>query len=509
MKNQVIIQVPNKIVGFLKSVKLKYLWLLLILNFILVIFYLMNQRVPYWNTPYFDTSRIQNRQFIGDEKSYDKFSFSSPKTIFDSYRTPGLPLFIRIHNFLFSDYKYWPHFQLAIYLASILILFGSMNVFGFDKYFSFITAVILSWNTQGYAFLPFVMTETLALSFMNITIAALLLSVKSSKWIYQILFALTLFYMYQIRPNMSYVAFLVPFWAVCFEAVCKGYNFFRLKRTFLRFVLLSIFPLLIFGFIRYLYVGRYGFTTQALGTMSGNATYYLNEDNVLKLTGKSRMIADEILRRKRKMRLSYPCNLAPFESNIIPNQSIIETKSNCFTELGNLSYQVAIKYESGIEPFDDPEKNIEVWRYIPDEVAYFHLKYYHTSTDRLLGKYITDMFRIEWRKWIIMLIQTNIYGLALLFNNSMLNIFYVFCLIMGILWNLILPKISSGKFHNPKWQKYLFAYTFFTSTYFLTGFILIMCFATPILRYNAVIFPLLFQTFIMWIIPPIRLTTRQ
>lgn len=344
----------------------------------------------------------------GDEPSYVLFNFSSLKAIFDQHRTFGLPLLIKCYSICFKDFRVWPYFYMTLYIFSVLYLYRSFIKFGFSKILSLIVAIFLLWHRASYGGFSEIMSEPLVAVFLNFVIGTLLLTVIRKNWQMYLWLGVTTFYLYQVRPNFFYVAFLVPFWAVGVILLTKKTDLSNIVNFFFRYAAISILPLIFFCLLRFFVVGEFGVCSLAGGCLAGHATHYLNEENIKLLSGDSRQLAEEILKRKRKF--SYPANLSPFSQAIIPGMTSSELEASCFGSDLMMTWLVGIKHETGEDPLDDPVKNIEAWKHT-ETLSYFYSKYYNTKVDKILMKYAKDVLRIEWKRYLKWIIRGSLLGI--------------------------------------------------------------------------------------------------
>jgi hypothetical protein len=470
-----------------------YLWGLLLLQTILLVVYLNSTMQPF-------TSRwdiLQSRQFIGDETDYITFPFTSIHAVLDNYRSFGFPWVIRFYNLFFHGYQYWPHFQFVLYILSVYFLFWVLKKSGFDAMLSFLIATFLLWNIylqdnipyfQFYRSLPYLNTEVICVCLMNLTIGLLFLAIRYTNWKTNIAFALSLFFLYQVRPNVSYFAVLAPLWALTITTKKK-------KQTVIRISLLSIVPLIIFALLRMVVVGQFGFSTMTGGTLVGHATQYLNEENVKTLDGESRVIGEEILQRKRQ--LTPPCNTSPFTKPPQKDKSLAETESICFGYNLMTAWDVAIKQESGKEPFTDAANNIEPWKHMVS-LAPFYFPNYHMSTDQKLMKFSKDILRLEWKQYLNWLVIGAIYGLQmLLFSQGMILWYWVF-IVAAIISQRIFRK-------NIQWRNQTAIFAFIAFSNFAAGYFLLLLFNFPFDRMYLTLTPYLVPAFVLLAVPPLWL----
>ncbi len=489
-----------KILG-VNIVKVRYLlWILLFLETLVLIRNLDATINPFKSE--WSRNRLIQQQFNGDEPSYFMFNFSSLHTVLDNYRSLGLPLFIRFYNLFYHGYQFWPFYLFAIYIASIFFLFWALLKFGFDEIVSFIFVSALLGNIETsyglpwfhlYKNLAYIASEVPSVAFMYISLGFMLLAIRYKNLFIYLVYALSLFFLYQIRPNLTYIAILAPFWAVALYLAQKTFTTSNLKRVFWYFVLTSWVPLLLFGLLRFAVLGQFGFATMTGGTLSGHAVHYLNENNVKKLSGESRLIGEEILRRKRK--LTPPCNMTP-----IP-YGRADVEAECFGPNLMVAWQVVIKYQTGKEPLDDPQKNIEAWKHVVT-LAPFHMTYYHVSTDKILMRFTSNILRVEWSRYFQWIIDGGMYGLRFLLSDQAMNVFYKLCLLLAVAVQFIIRKEPLNRLQIKRWQRQILAITFVALSNFIVGYILLLLFNYPFDRMFVTITPYMIPALVLWVIPP-------
>ena len=492
--NPALNQFINRLSAAGKYKRPVYLWLLIFIEIVFLTGYLYHQG------GYF------TYQFNGDEPGYLMFPFSPLKAMLDNHRSFGLPVFISIFNLFTHDFFLWPYYQYLIYILSILFLFWAILKSGTDRIFSFIFLSLILWDTGIYTMFPPVRTEMLCIAFLHLTLGMMFIAVRYNRWFTNLFFALCLFLLYQIRPNVSYIAFVAPFWAIMIAFIFQGYSLKTARSVFIRFTLTSILPLFLFGLLRFIVVGQFGFATMTGGTLSGHAVQYLDEKNVILLKGESKIIGDEILRRKRLF--TYPCNLSPFKSKIIPNQSPIITEADCFPSNLMMAWLVAIKHETGIEPFRTPEENLEAWKHTLT-LSPFYMKYYHATTDKILMNFSKEILKIEWKQYLNWLVGSAGYGLAMFFGKKELTAIYFLCLGIAFAVQFWLRIGPGRKLSFSVWQRQILALSFISLSNFILGFIPLLIFNYPFERMFVTMTPYLFPSIILWAIPPLWLPKKK
>jgi len=448
-------------------------------------------------------------QFNGDEPSYTQFSFASLKEILSQHRTFGLPLILKLFYFLFNDYQLWPYFQMLFYFASIFFLYWTFLKFGFSKILTLIVMTCLIWNSTVSGMFKYVLTEPLAASFLNFTIGSMFLVLRQNKWKLYLLLGFFTFFLYQIRPGFSFVPVLVPFWALGTFYIMKKSSVSKLRRNFIIFSTITIVPLLLICILRLIVVGQFGVLSSTGGYLSGHATHYLNENNIKYLSGDSRAIAEEILKRKRQ--LGFPCNLSPFLENPIPTKSRYFIEGDlCFGKNLMTAWLVAIKFKTGHEPFSDPSKNIEAWKHVQTLSGFFTI--YNSEIDRLLMKYSKDILILEWKQYSKWIVGGSIHGIIHYLKSIWYRakIWCIFLIFMGVLVKPYLyRKVHLDKTQIKQWNREVLVITVIGLSLFISGFFIVIIFNFP---FNRLLNPLsqyLIPALILWVLPPIWLKNRS
>lgn len=457
--------------------------------------------------------RLQNGSYAGDEPSYLLFPFSSLHAILDNYRTVGLPIVIHLYNLFFHDFTFWPHVQYIIYLVSVLFLFWVLLKSGFDKYFSIILVSCLLWNMEVYTFMQFILTELLCLSFLNITVGLMLLAVNNNKFIILLVFSLSLFFLYQIRPNVSYVAILAPFWAAGFATIRYGFVPSRLKNMFFRFAAVSYIPLLLLAALRFLVLGQFGISTMSGALMAAHSLYYLDEKNVATLMGESRRLGDEFLRWKRSVfYYNLPCNTSPHNESAMIGTKMTEIEARCFHPEAIIVMNGIIKHDTGKEPTADATMNFQPWNY-PLPLSDFHVQYYHTSMDKKLAEFATDILKTEWKRYFHWLVFGSFYGLTVfaqsVLRDPTMNKFYTECFIMAVIVQVLFCKGIFNKSQSEGWQKQIAAFMFMAITNFIVGYMLLIIINFPFSRMFVTLTPYIFPVLVLSAVPPFWLKRKN
>jgi len=218
-------------------------------------------------------------KYNNDEPSYTAFDFSSLKVILGNHRTLGLPIFISLYRFFLSSFDYWAYFQILIYFASIIFLTKTLFLIGFSNLVSLVIGSSLLWYKYAHHMFGYLFTENLAYSFLNFTLGAMFLAVCKRTYKAYLLLGFLSFSLYQIRPNLAYVSLLIVFWAILTSIVFDIKGVGRLKIG-LKFSFITLGPLLVFIFLRFLIVDQIGVVSFSGVNLSAHASYYLNDKNI-------------------------------------------------------------------------------------------------------------------------------------------------------------------------------------------------------------------------------------
>jgi hypothetical protein len=272
-----------------------------------------------------------------------------------------------------------------------------MRRFGFRGSLSLVFASCLIWERSVFGFFGFVLTESFAATFLNLSLGAMLLSVISPNWKHYLLFAIFTFLLYQIRPNFAIIPVLVPLWMFIVPRLfSEKVSPCRAKRLALNFFLLGTIPLVTFCFLRLAVVGQFGLVSLNGVLLSGHATHYLNETNVDRLSSESLALGKEILYRKRSF--SPPCNSTPYSYRGLSLERSFEDQAVCFGPNVMMSWLVAIKQKLGKEPFLERQKNIEAWKHVDTLSAFYSI--YNADVDRSLMRFSVEVLQLEWRRYV-------------------------------------------------------------------------------------------------------------
>lgn len=443
--------------------------------------------------------------FFNDAPSYILFNFSSLREILGGHRTMGLPLALKLYDLFFNNYNFWPGFQMLFYLASVFFLYRALLKFGFNKVLSLVVATHLIWESGIYRSFAYIMTEPLAASFLNLVLGALLYTFCSRNWKTYTMLGFFTFVLYQIRPNFSVTALLIPFWAVAVFFISKGFYFVQIRRIFLRYTAITIVPLFLFCFLRFSVVGQFGIVAFAGMAMAGHATYYLNEDNIQRLSGENRILAEDILARKR--RLDSPWNLTPFDQKQFSNQSVYSMQNGVNPQNAMVAWLAAIKYKTGKEPFNDPQKNIQPWRHVQTLSGFFTI--YNVEVDKLLAGYAKDILvqvSGEYLSWVAHGVYQGLkeYIKEFLFSQSARDRLWLcfLALMLFIVRPLVYFSRGRNRPKNEQWYRYLKLFSVLGFSFFFAELVATAMFSSVHTRYLSLFAIYLFPALTLWALPP-------
>lgn len=303
---------------------------------------------------------VQDFSLGGDYDSYILFPFSSLTEALSSHRTFGLPLLILIYKSLFEGFALWPYFQVGIYLAAVLYLYTTLNNKTFTSAAAFIVCSGLLWNPAVFSNFKYLETHVLVATFHLLTIALLLRVVITGNYKAFIWLGICVFFLYQTRPNMAIFVFLIPLWGYAALRLLCNVGHKKSLMQGAKLVALCFIPLLIFCSLRWILVGNFGMASFSGTVLSGQATGYLNQTHLSSLEGKTKLLAENILERKRALGpvqtkmwdQESPCNLTR-----IP----LADADRCEGAYINIAWLAAIQLEHHRQPFNDDEKNKMPW----------------------------------------------------------------------------------------------------------------------------------------------------
>jgi hypothetical protein len=141
--------------------------------------------------------------------------------------------------------------------------------------------------------------------------------------------------------------------------------------------------------------GHIGLVAFSGASMSGNALYYLTNENVQNLSFENKLLASKILLRKSK--LTYPCNLSLTEADKL-NLSKSDYYQECWNTWHMTSWLEVIKLETSKEPFAfNDNRNLEPWRHMNLSIFFTSLKD-NNSYDKKLSNLSLEVFKLNKKK---------------------------------------------------------------------------------------------------------------
>lgn len=435
----------------------------------------------------------------GDEKSYTGFSFDSWTDVLGNHRTLGLPLLIRIYHLVFNDFRAWPYLQMILYCASIIGLYASMTKTGFSRIMSLIFASALLWDQALIHQFLDVQTEVMAAVFLNICLALFFLAFRSWTWKTVIPLTVSVFFLYQIRPNLLYIPLLIPCWAVCMTWFKPRAGLKEMACVLGRFSAATVLPLFLFFSLRLIVVGQFGVVSMTGGCFAGHAVHYLNEKNVFLLSPEIKPLAYNILVHKR--RLPPPKGLSPFEwIPGIPEAKKIELQAMCFGTDLMIAWDEAIKQIKGVEPFDHPDQYIDPMTY-PGSLSGFYGRNYNYVTDRLLMKFSKEVLSREQERYRHWLAGSAVYGMDLYLKTQALGVTILMLLgAMKLLFLFVNPGLDQDGLG--RWHQENFVLGVIGLSVFLCGLIPILLTNFPFSRLLNLIAVFMFPAFLCLAISP-------
>jgi hypothetical protein len=365
----------------------------------------------------------------GDSLSYQLFPFHSLEEILSSHRTFGLPLIIKIYSYFFNNYEYWPWFQYFGYCSSVVCLFFTFKRIGLSNFLSLIICCPFLPNHGMINGLGFLETEAVTQIFLILIINfSLRYSFEKNKKNIIIL-NLLIFYIYQIRPNLVILVFLTPFWILLINSLLQKNNFILAIKKSVIILICSLIILISFLLLRYTYTANIGLASFGGTVISGQATSYLNEENINKIKGDELVLARKIIVKRNK--LTFPCNKNIFtdtERHLCGNSFIVSAWLSAiellnFTKLNKLGSE-------------DPSINQNLG-------TYFSIN--NVKIDNLLKSYSYQILKIEkhqlLKRYIYEIKKSLSFYFDFVIKNFQFSIFYIFLLICCV-DNLFFKKIN-------------------------------------------------------------------
>lgn len=350
---------------------------------------------------------------VGDEPSYILFDFSSLKTILGGHRTFGLPLVLRVFYSFFHSYVYWPCFQICVYILSIFILLTCLFKADYNKLLALIFCSIILWYRNMIQYFPFILTEPLAASLVNVTLGVIVLNFYRPTYLRYTLIGVLSLLMPVVRPSLAYVSLVLPIWFLILE-VCSGFSLRKIQfRPTLKLAVFAWTPLIILCGVRLLVLGQLGVVSMAGGLLSGHAGYYLAEHDIPALPEDLRSFAQKIL--ERKSHLSPPCNETPVDEGVFGIRRGVTIHEECFGPILMTTWSEAIYEAKNQLPVVEVEKNWEPWKFVRTLSGYHNL--YDYQIDARLAYYskaVLKVHSLEHQHWFI---YASLDALTLFYNG--------------------------------------------------------------------------------------------
>ncbi len=488
--------VNKKSVGFFEYLVNRHGWVLLLIQAVLFVVYLVLKK---------DFLTYSLHAGWGDEPSYTGFDFSSWKSVLGNHRTAGLPLIIQMYHLLFKDFTLWPYLQMVCYILSVCYLYWSFLKFGLNRILALFVVSFLLWDPTIYREFLNVQTEVFAAVFVNVAIGSFFWAMR--EWNWKSIFALTfgVFFLYQIRPNFSFMTLLIPLWAAAILVLTQKSAGPTTRGTILKLSACTILPLILFCGLRLAVVGQFGVVSMSGGCLSGHAVHYLNEQNVQQLSGDVRVLADEILLRKRQ--LTPPHNLSPFDwIQPLSDHKKIEMEAQAFGPDLMTAWNVGIKQLRGLEPTNDPQKNIEPEKYTLT-LSGFYGRNYNFETDRLLSRFSVAILSREWKRYVHWLVGGSFYALRLYLDSQAFSLTCLGLLVIAKLIFLLFGDIDAAQLK--RWHRDTGILFMIGFSLFVGGLVPIIVFNFPFARLMNVISFYLVPVLFCLALPPFWLTKKS
>jgi hypothetical protein len=375
----------------------------------------------------------------GDGPGYLNFDFSSLKIILSQHRSFGLPLIIEFYKIFDENFVYWPKFNFFLFTLSILFIFISLNKYEFSKFFAFFFSFSILFSYNLYLFF-FFWTEIFSITFLNFSIGLFFLSLRKKKIFYFCIFSFFLFYTYQIRP--SFLIFIIfPIIFVLSKSILLKKNYFIFSTT-----IFSIGPIFLFLVIKFFITGYFSFVPFSGSQMAGHAMFYLNKDNLEKISSQNYDFAKSLINRKEK--ISYPCNLD--KKNAIKN-GINPTKNRyeCWNYYFISSWLQKIKNHKKIEPFNDEKFNHEPWLHTKSLEIFFIKSGDNNKIDKELATFALEVYKLNLANQFKWIFESTTAGLSI-YIPRLKYLFYLFGAIFTfyLINNYLINKKIKLNFNN-------------------------------------------------------------
>lgn len=283
----------------------------------------------------------------GDVPSYLLFPFFPIEEAFSSHRTFGFSLLLQGYQLLDPNLITLPLALYVVYIASLLFLYFSILKLTRKQIIPFTICIGLLPNSSFLTGLPS-LTAAVLVSILMVLIFALLFRLYRAND-YRSLSVLTILIMllYQTRPNLSPILILMPIWLFLMNYYVREISFKTSWSISSKTLISGLAVLSIFLFTRFIYIGEIGLNSFSGTVLTGQATSYLDSENISRMKGKNKIISQNIL--ERKAQLSPPCNKTKQD---LTN----DDRHHC----GNIwimsAWVEAIKFHDKVEPFNEAKK---------------------------------------------------------------------------------------------------------------------------------------------------------
>ncbi len=217
--------------------------------------------------------------------------------ILGSMRTAGYPLLLRAVGRICGDLACLPALQLAFYTLAVVLLCAALERFGLSAWAAVAATTPLLYSSLVPYLAPSAMTEIPAAALALVALSALLRVAVAPRgrlglWL---LFALSLFLAYQVRPGFLFLVALFPLAAWGWRLRTRGS--WRLGLTT---ALVAGLPFLLFCLLRWFVVGHFGLVAFTGHNISGIAASMLDqelldEELIDRLPAEERELASRIL----------------------------------------------------------------------------------------------------------------------------------------------------------------------------------------------------------------------
>jgi hypothetical protein len=297
---------------------------------------------------YLDSSTIYSQ----DVPSYLLYPFFPISEALSSHRTMGFPALLQSYILFDSDLSSLPFFLYLIYCLSITYLFFSLHRLKIKPIVTLSVALAMLFNYSLVSGINTLTASTLV-SVLMVLILALTFRINNQVKFSNIT-ALTVltFFLYQTRPNLAPIIFLIPVWVF-------SINFFLSKNTLKQSLKLgslnlsiNIFLLGFFLLLRVLIVSEFGMASFSGTVLSGQALSYYDKNENYNFSQNQKILIDKIS-EKRKL-ISAPCN-----------KDVLKLTNQDRHECGNIwimtAWLTSIKHFYDEEPSKISTENIEPW----------------------------------------------------------------------------------------------------------------------------------------------------